>query len=133
MGVTISEKKLKKTMADIERTIGPSKINKLSHQALIKGAQVLVKELENEFETFKDTGASIDDITVSAGKVVRGGSPNVTIHWNGAFGRYRIIHLNEWGTVNNPSPRGKGAVARALRNGEGEYRKVIKQSLKDEL
>ena len=133
MGVTISEKKNKKMIADIERAIGRSKMNKLSHQALLKGAQVFVKELEKQFETFKDTGASIDDITISGPEIVKGAPATVRIHWNGAHGRYRIIHLNEWGTVQNPNPRGKGAVARAIRNAEVEYARVVKQTLKDGL
>ena len=132
MGVTISETKQKKMFSDIERAVGRSKINQVSHRALLKGAQVFVRELERQFETFKDTGASIDEITVSS-EVVRGAPPKVTIHWRGEHERYRVIHLNEWGTVQNPNPRGKGAVARAIRNAEKEYSRVIKQALKDGL
>ncbi|SFP80980.1 hypothetical protein SAMN05421839_1771, partial [Halolactibacillus halophilus] len=50
--------------------------------------------------------------------------------WKGPNGRYRIIHLNEWGTINNPNPAGKGAIARALKNSEKAYRDAVRKALK---
>ena len=47
--------------------------------------------------------------------------------------RYAIIHLNEWGTVKNPTPRGKGAIARTMFTTEKPYREIIKQSMAGDL
>lgn len=115
-------------MQELERRFGQARTDRISDAALEAGAKVFKDELKRQFETFKDTGASIDEITVSSPRTV-GGKRQVSIHWKGPKGRYRVIHLNEFGTVNNPSPRGKGAVARALRNAERAYRNAIKREL----
>lgn len=130
--MSVSIRGQKKIIEELERRYGPQHVQKVSDKALTRGAQVFVKELKSQFASFKDTGASIEEITISKPYEVSG-VRTVKIHWKGPKGRYRIIHLNEWGTINNPRPRGKGAVARALRNAEDEYRRVIKQSLKDGL
>lgn len=120
----------KKLLADIEKHIGKLKVQQLSDMALKKGAQVFVRELKSQFESFKDTGATIDEITISEPMWVNG-SRTIKIHWKGPKDRYRIIHLNEFGTVKNPNPKGKGAIARAMRNAEKEYRDTIKRVIKE--
>ena len=130
--MSVKIKGQKKLLADLEQRFGAKHVQRISDMALIKGAQVFKKELENQFQSFRDTGASIDEITISE-PMISNGTRMVKIHWKGPKGRYRIIHLNEWGTVNNPNPKGKGAVARVIRNAEKEYARVIKKALKDGL
>lgn len=116
-------------MREVERRLGKENVERISDKALIAGAEVFVKALKSQFESFKDTGASIEEITIGQPKTV-GGARTVPVYWKGRNNRFRIIHLNEFGTVNNPNPAGKGAIARALRNAEKEYRDVIKKELK---
>ena len=130
--MSVKIKGQKKLLADLEQRFGAKHVQRISDMALIKGAQVFKKELETQFQSFRDTGASIDEITISE-PMISNGTRMVKIHWKGPKDRYRIIHLNEWGTVNNPNPKGKGAVARAIRNAEKEYARVIKKALKDGL
>lgn len=120
----------KKLIAELNKRLGSQKMQRVSDSALKAGAEVFVKELKSQFQSFKDTGYSIEDTTISE-PVWSGNKRIVKVHWNGPHGRYRIIHLNEWGTINNPSPAGKGAVARSLRNAESSYRKAIKQAIKE--
>ncbi|MFJ7932312.1 hypothetical protein [Peribacillus sp. NPDC096448] len=120
----------KKLIADIEKHIGKLKMQQLSDMALKKGAEVFVRELKSQFESFKDTGATIDEMTISEPMWVNG-SRTIKIHWSGPKNRYRIIHLNEFGTVKNPNPKGKGAIARAMRNAEKQYRDTIKRVIKE--
>lgn len=120
----------KKLLADIEKHIGKLKVQQLSDIALKKGAKVFVRELKSQFESFKDTGATIDEMTISEPMWVNG-SRTIKIHWKGSKDRYRIIHLNEFGTVKNPNPKGKGAIARAMRNAEKEYLDTIKRVIKE--
>lgn len=120
----------KKLLADIEKHIGKLKVQQLSDMALKKGAEVFVRELKSQFESFKDTGATIDEMTISEPMWVNG-SRTIKIHWSGPKDRYRIIHLNEFGTVKNPNPKGKGAIARAMRNAEKEYRDTIKRVIRE--
>lgn len=119
---------LNSLIRDLEQRFGETTAQRISDRALKEGAKVFVRELKRQFETFKDTGASIEEITVSEPMTVRGNRV-VKVHWRGPKGRYRIIHLNEFGTVKNPNPRGKGAIARALRNAENEYRNAIRQAI----
>lgn len=116
-------------LSELERKLGKSNIQRLSDKALTEGAKVFVAELKRQFETFKDTGASIDEITISKPMTVAGNRV-VKVYWRGPKNRYRIIHLNEWGTINNPNPRGKGKIALALRNAEKAYRDTIVRYLK---
>ena len=47
--------------------------------------------------------------------------------------RYAIIHLNEWGSVKNPNPRGKGAIARTMFSTEKPYKQIIKETIGGDL
>ncbi|WP_425203202.1 hypothetical protein [Priestia megaterium] len=120
---------LNKLLSDLEKHLGPDKIRNISDQALKEGARVFVEELKAQFELFKDTGASIDEITISEPMTIAG-VRTIKIHWRGPDNRYRIIHLNEWGTVKNPNPRGKGAIARAMRNAENAYKAAVKEAVR---
>jgi len=128
--MSVQIKGLNKLLADLEKRLGPDKIRNISDHALKEGARVFVEELRAQFELFKDTGASIDEITISEPMTI-GGVRTIKIHWRGPNNRYRIIHLNEWGTVKNPNPRGKGAIARAMRNAESAYKAAVKEAVKE--
>lgn len=130
MAVTITG--MKKLQAELEARYGQAKMQEISDRALLKGAEVIKKDLEQNFESFRDTGASIDEITISAPKAGPNGRRR-DIHWVGPKDRYRLIHINEWGTIKNPSPAGKGKVAASLESGKKAYRKAIKQVLESEL
>ncbi|WP_336866389.1 hypothetical protein [Peribacillus frigoritolerans] len=120
----------KAVMAELEKRLGKVKVRQLSDKALKRSAQVFIKELKSQFISFKDTGASIEEMTISEPMWVAG-VRTIKIHWRGPKDRYRIIHLNEFGTVQNPSPRGKGAIVRAMRNAESAYRSAIKRAIRE--
>lgn len=119
---------LNELIKNLEKRLGQDRARQISDQALKDGAKVFVRELKLQFESFKDTGATIEEITVSE-PMWLAGNRVIKVHWRGPKGRYRIIHLNEWGTVKNPNPRGKGAIARAMRNAENAYRNAIKRAI----
>ncbi|MGG4289958.1 hypothetical protein ABEW81_19360 [Priestia megaterium] len=127
--MSVQIKGLNKLLADLEKRLGPDKIRNISDHALKEGARVFIEELKAQFELFKDTGASIDEITISEPMTI-GGVRTIKIHWRGPDNRYRIIHLNEWGTIKNSNPRGKGAIARAMRNAENAYKAVVKEAVR---
>lgn len=118
---------------ELERRLGPNRMQEINDRALKEGAKVFVRELRLQVKTFSDgegysKGHTFDEITISEPMTVAG-VRTIKVYWRGPNGRYRIIHLNEWGTVKNPNPRGKGAIARALRNAEEEYRRVVREEL----
>lgn len=116
-------------LAELEKRLGQEAMNRISDNALKAGAKVFVSELRKQFSGWKDTGASYDEITISDIIVVNG-VRTIKIHWRGPKNRQRIIHLNEWGTVKNPNPRGKGAIARAMRNAQDAYRRAVKDAIR---
>jgi len=131
MGVEI--KGLKELERELEKRFGKQNVQRISDKALLDGAKVFVKELQAQVKTFSDgkgysQGYTYEEITVSEPMTIKG-VRTVKVHWKGPHGRYRVIHLNEWGTIKNPNPRGKGAIARALKNAEKAYRNAIKQAI----
>ncbi|GAA5416198.1 hypothetical protein Pryu01_01230 [Paraliobacillus ryukyuensis] len=130
--MSVKIKGLKKLQNELEKKLGQQAMQRISDKALLDAANEFVKVLKQEFESFKDTGASINEITIT-GPVWENDIRTMKIHWRGPEGRYRIIHLNEWGTINNPNPAGKGAIARALKNSEKAYRNAVKKALKGAL
>ena len=127
MGVEITG--ISEIEQELLRRLGSQRTQLIVDRALVAGANVFVRELKRQFETFKDTGESIEEITISQPMTVSG-KRTIKVFWRGPKGRYRIIHLNEWGTVNNPNPRGKGAIARAMRNAKNAYRETVKRELR---
>lgn len=126
MGINL--KSMKEIEKALEQKYGNKKMRQITDEALVAGGKVIVKEIKKNFETFEDTGASMDEVTLS-NPVTLNGVRTIKVYWKGPKNRYRIIHLNEFGTVKNPNPRGKGAVDRALRSGRETYFKVVKRRL----
>lgn len=116
------------TIADLERAFGVQSMAKMIDKALLAGAGVIKSELEKSFDTFKDTGASKGEITVSDPMTLNG-ERTVVIYWEGKKNRWAILHLNEFGTIHNPQPRGKGAIERAMRAGQDKYFRTIEDEI----
>ena len=114
-------------IGELEAKFNGKRIERLTSAALEKGALVVGMEILRQLRTFKDKGYTIDEMTIS--DPYSDGNPTVRIYWSGPHNRYRIIHLNEWGTIRNPNPRGKGKIAKALKLS----RKAYGQAVRDEL
>ncbi|WP_096269502.1 hypothetical protein [Paucisalibacillus globulus] len=123
---------LDKLLNELETRLGKDGMQRISDKALIDAANEFVKTLKSEFESFKDQGYSIEEITITGPEWINN-VRTVKVHWKGPHGRYRIIHLNEWGTIRNPNPRGKGAIARAMKNSEKAYRDAVRKALRSGL
>lgn len=112
----------------LEEKFGKENMQRISDDALKEAAQVFLTELKKELATFSGvpgtTGATLKEATLTE-PYDRNGVRTISVHWKGPQNRYRIIHLTEYGTVNNPNPKGKGAIARALKNAEKVYRETI--------
>ncbi|MGW7906321.1 hypothetical protein ACWEXP_00945 [Staphylococcus pseudoxylosus] len=106
---------------------------KAQDKALKLGSKYFVGVMKDNFQIFKDTGASIDEISVTDPYYIHGKVRMVKIHWEGSMNRYAIIHLNEYGSVKQPNPKGKGAIARTMFMTEKPYQQIIKETLEGEL
>lgn len=131
MSVKISG--MDKLLKNLDSKYGPRTIQALTDKAIKAGTDVFVKELQSQVSTFSDgtgysEGYTLKEITVHGPHSVNG-VRTMTVKWKGPKNRYNIIHLNEFGTVTNPSPRGKGAIARALEVSRKTYRKVLRDTI----
>ncbi|UXR32310.1 MULTISPECIES: hypothetical protein [Staphylococcus] len=127
--VNVELKSMKKLERELESRYGKAKMKRIVDESLKVGGKVIVENIKRNFEDFKDTGASKAEVKLSA-PFTSNGVRIIKIYWKGPKNRWRIIHLNEFGTIKNPNPRGKGAVERAMRSGQEAYVQAIKQRLK---
>lgn len=130
MSVTI--KGQKKLEQELERRFGKKKMQQISDKALLDGAKVFVDVLKREYASRRtkkySKGYTVEEITISEPMWISG-ARTVKVYWKGPHGRYRLVHLNEWGTVKNPNPPWKGVIASAMKNAERSYREAIKRAV----
>lgn len=119
---------MKELEAMIEAKYGKEAVARVSDEALTDAANVFVQELKRELSTFKDTGATVDEVTLTEPYTLNG-VRTISLKWEGPKDRFRIIHLNEFGTVKNPNPKGKGAIERTLKSSAKAYKQAIKNAL----
>ncbi|NIK11191.1 hypothetical protein [Alkalibacillus almallahensis] len=117
-----------KVLRSLEEELGEKAVQQISDAALNDAAQLFLAELKRQFEPWSDKGHSILEMTLSK-PYWEGNARTIKVYWQGPHDRYRIIHLNEFGTVKNPNPAGKGAIARALRNSEKAYHNAIRRAV----
>ncbi len=121
---------------ELERRLGTNAMNSILDEALQSGAKAFMYYLKRELAAFSGvpgtTGATLNEVTFTEPYDLLG-TRTITIHWKGPSNRYRIIHLNEFGTIKNPKPKGKGAIARALLNAENAYREAVKKAIERRL
>ena len=123
-GLTVEVNGIEKVEAELAKKFSKEALDEITDKALIAGARVIKAELRKNFELFKDTGASRDEITISKPMILNG-VKSILIYWSGPKNRWHIIHMNEFGTVKNPNPRGKGAIERSIKSGKKEYLRVV--------
>lgn len=118
-------------MRQIEARLGRTGMESLARQAITPAAKIVHKNMANSMQSFRDTGASIDEMQISqvdtsTGRVV------VRIYWQGPKDRYRLIHLNEHGYTRHGKryrPDGFGKIRGALRQSEKPYFEQVKRGL----
>ena len=135
--MSVELKGVKELERQLERRFGETAMRRKADDALEKASEYLLKELKKNFEVFKDTGASIDEMhktkpfTAASDKL-----RTVVIDWSGPMDRYKLIHLNEHGYTRNGikyTPRGMGTIAKTLEASQSRYREIIKEELRRSL
>lgn len=134
--MTVKLQGLKELESELERKLGRKATNKIIDTALTVGGNAFIGVLKRDMASFKDTGASIDEVKLSKPEWVRG-VRTVKVHWRGPKDRYRIIHLNEFGHYDRAgkwvNPKGKGVIENALREFNETYTRTVKMLLQKEL
>ena len=131
--MTVTVKGDKEIIAYLEKKYGKSATKRITDFALTKGGQKVVQIIKNNMKSFKDTGESVEETTVSKPMTING-VRTVKIHWRGPKQRYRIIHLNEYGHFDRAgkwvNTAGKGVIENAMREGRETYFRTVKEEIR---
>ncbi|MDW4300753.1 hypothetical protein QI060_00335 [Staphylococcus saprophyticus] len=131
--MTVTVKGDKEIIAYLEKKYGRSATKRITDFALTKGGQKVAQIIKNNMKSFKDTGESVEETTVSKPMTING-VRTVKIHWRGPKQRYRIIHLNEYGHFDRAgkwvNTAGKGVIENAMREGRETYFRTVKEEIR---
>ena len=131
--MTVTVKGDKEIIAYLEKKYGKSATKRITDFALTKGGQKVAQIIKNNMKSFKDTGESVEETTVSK-PMTMNGVRTVKIHWRGPKQRYRIIHLNEYGHFDRAgkwvNTAGKGVIENAMREGRETYFRTVKEEIR---
>ncbi|AYU54679.1 hypothetical protein QI085_10915 [Staphylococcus saprophyticus] len=131
--MTVTVKGDKEIIAYLEKKYGKSATKRITDFALTKGGQKVAQIIKNNMKSFKDTGESVEETTVSKPMTING-VRTVKIHWRGPKQRYRIIHLNEYGHFDRAgkwvNTAGKGVIENAMREGRETYFRTVKEEIR---
>ena len=131
--MTVTVKGDKEIIAYLEKKYGKSATKRITDFALTKGGQKVAQIIKNNMKSFKDTGESVEETTVSKPMMING-VRTVKIHWRGPKQRYRIIHLNEYGHFDRAgkwvNTAGKGVIENAMREGRETYFRTVKEEMR---
>ncbi|RIN99068.1 hypothetical protein [Mammaliicoccus sciuri] len=133
--MTVEIKGVQQLVNQLEKKFGVENTKRVNDQALKKAGAYFGKELSSAFETFKDTGASINEIKLTNPMMIQG-VRGIKVYWEGPMDRYRLIHLNEWGYTRNgikQTPKGHAVIAKTLKNSEKVYRNIVKDEIRKNL
>lgn len=122
---------MQEMMRNIESRLGRPAMERMAGQAIRPGAEIVYRNMQRSMESFKDTGASKDEMKISEIQTSRG-KVRIRIYWQGPRNRYRLIHLNEHGYTRygkRYSPPGLGKIAGAMRSSERSYFDRVRKGL----
>ncbi len=101
-------------LAKLASKLSPAKLSRVEGEALKVAGRLTAVQLKRAVASYKDTGATVQEITVSNPRTV-GGVKTIKIGWSGSGSRqrWRLVHLNEFGYTRGGktfSPRGMGKI-----------------------
>lgn len=112
-----------------------NKAKRIRKEALNAGGNLAVNQLKKNFESFQDKGYSRDEIVRSDART-KNDVEELKIGWNGEHGRWRLIHLNEFGYSRKGkqyTPKGFGVIGKTIMETKDEYAKTVREELKKSL
>lgn len=130
--MSVELKGVQELVKQLDDKFGRKRTEEINDKALKKAGAYFKKELESAFDTFKDTGASKDEIKLSAPMNIQG-VRGIKVYWEGPMDRYKIIHLNEWGYKRKGTkhyPKGHAVIAKTLKKSEKIYRNIVKDEIR---
>lgn len=112
-----------------------TKAKSIQKAALDAGGNLVVEQLKENFEAFKDTGFSRDEI-VKTNPKSKNDIVQLQIGWNGPHKRWRIIHLNEFGYTKagkQYTPKGFGTIEKTISESKNDYFRTVSEKMRERL
>lgn len=126
-------------LEDLEKAIletySGAKAKKIRKVALNAGGDVIVDHLKKNFESFKATGYSKDEIMRTDART-KNEVEELKVGWDGAHERWRLVHLNEFGYTKlgkQYTPRGFGVIGKTIVETRGDYENAVAAKLRGSL
>lgn len=116
-------------MTELEGRFNEKRMNSIVDEAVKKGSLIIAMELYRQFQTFRDQGYTIEDMVVGDPENISG-NRTIRIYWKSGHMRNMVTVFNEWGTIRNPNPRGKGKIAKALKISQRPYSAAVRNELR---
>lgn len=110
-----------------------TKAKNIQKAALDAGGSMVVERLKENFETFKNTGYSRDEI-VKTNPRSKNDIVQLQIGWNGPHKRWRLIHLNEFGYTKagrQYTPKGFGAIEKTINESRNTYFRTVAEKMRE--
>lgn len=119
----------------INEAYSGARARRIRKDALNAGGDLVTEELKKNFESFKDTGASMDEIVRTNAKS-RNDIEELAIGWNGPRERWRLVHLNEFGYTKKGkqyTPAGFGVISKTIQDTQEKYFSTVSERMKKSL
>lgn len=122
---------MSKLLNDLDARLGTAAMEARSTKALLVASPQIERAIRTNLTPYKVTGNTLKEMKLGAPKPLASGRMRAQIYWEGPTARYKLIHLNEWGTTRNPNPRAKGQIALALKTALPAYKAALKRVLEE--
>lgn len=122
----------------LENRLGKKKMDAIVDRALTEGGVVFGMELRRQLAKMTpgrgySKGYTLAEVTITNPREGFWGERQVVVHWTGNHGRYRLIHLNEFGSPQAPRPPGFGLIAQTMERAQGTYREAVASSIRRQI
>lgn len=131
--MTVELKGLEEVLKNLEEKLGPKKVDRVVKKTLNDAGEDFRKGLAKAVSSYKDTGATEDEVVVSNARK-QGGKHIVKAGWAGPKKRYKLVHLSEFGYVRwgkRYSPRGSGVIRQYIDVGGKQYELKVRRGLEE--
>lgn len=130
--MSVEIKGIPELQRSLEKRFGKEVMERKSDKALDKVSDYVLNELKKEFEKFKDTGATIAEMTKTPSQKLTDGNKVIRIIWEGPKSRQSIIHLLEHGFERDGkkyTPPSFGLIAKTLSSCEPRYKAIMRNEM----
>jgi hypothetical protein len=129
----VEVKGVEDVLAKLEAKFAPGRVSRIENDALRVGGRLVAVNVKNYVSSFRDTGKTVQEVTVGSPKGGRG-HRTIRVGWSpdGSGQRWRLEHLNEFGYTRwgrSYHPRGMGRLQAAYDASKGPAKEIQRSQL----